>query len=139
MGDRKSEILAEVSQIIAQYQQEVPGRRRAWPESIKNRVLELQRLGLERKDIAKRTGISYYTIFNWGVAKAPRFEPVAVVPSRRALPKAATVTVTPRRHHHRVRPTLATVTVTMPGGIRIEGVTVEILLKVLPQLGGGVA
>ncbi len=141
MGDRKSELLTEVSQIIAQYRQEVPGRRRAWPESIKNRVLELQRMGFERSDIAKGTGISYFTIFNWGEAKAPRFEPVAIVPSRRALPKAATVTVTKCRRRHRpsCRPALTTVTVTMPGGIRIEGVTVEVLLKLLPQLSGGIA
>ncbi len=138
MENSQTELLDEIRQLITQYRQEVPGRRRAWPESIKNRVLELELMGLERKEIAKRTGISYYTIFNWGAAsKKPCFERVTVVRARRALPKAATVTMTKSRPHRVARPTLTTVTVTMPSGIRIEGVSADVLKALLPSFIGG--
>lgn len=138
MEGRQTELLDEVRQIISQYRQEVPGRRRAWPESIKKRVLELELMGLERKEISKRTGISYYTIFNWGAAsKKERFEKVAVVQARRVLPKTATVTVARHRPAHLPGPAFGTVTVTMPSGIRIEGVSADVLKELLPSLVGG--
>lgn len=59
MDERKDELLGEVKQIFEQYRQEVPGKRRAWPESIKQRVEELHKLGLSYTQIAKKAGISY--------------------------------------------------------------------------------
>ncbi len=65
MGNRKAELLDEISQLLDQYRREVPGRRRAWPESIKQRALELHPLGLNFTQIAKRTGLPYYTLLKW--------------------------------------------------------------------------
>lgn len=137
MGNRQCELLDEVNQLLTQYRQEVPGGRRAWPESIKARVLELRRLGLNYSEIAKRTGVPYFTVLRWrDEKKAPSFEPLAVVPSRASLPKVVTVTV-PKSRSPRSRPSLATVTVAVPGGIRIEGVSLDFLLRLLPRLKDG--
>lgn len=108
-----------------------------WPESIKQRVLELRRLGLNYSEISRRTQVPYFTVLKWrDEKKAPSFEPLAVVPSRSNLLKAVTVTVP--RSRPRPQPLLATVTVAMPGGIRIEGVDIEFLLRLFPKLKGGV-
>jgi len=138
MGNRQSELLDEVNQLLTQYRQEVPGARRAWPESIKTRVLELRRLGLNYSEIARRTGVPYFTVLRWrDEKKAPSFEPLAVVPSRSSSPKVVTVTVPRSRSKPRSRPLFATVTVAVPGGIRIEGVSLDFLLQLLPRLKDG--
>lgn len=138
MGNRSAELLDEVSQLLTQYRQEVPGGRRAWPESIKHRVLELHRLGLNYSEIARRTGIPYFTVLRWrDEKKVPSFEALAIVATKPALPKAVTVTVPKPRSNLRKSSTLATVTVAMPGGIRLEGVSFEFLLRLLPRLKDG--
>ncbi len=59
------QIFVDIEQMVLQYKAEVPGKRKTWPESIKRFVRELCGLGFTQADIAKRTGISYYTILNW--------------------------------------------------------------------------
>lgn len=139
MGSRESELLDEITQLLTQYRQEVPGRRRAWPESIKGRVLELQRLGLNYSEISRRTGVPYFTVLKWrDEKKGPTFEPLAIVPARRTLAKVATVTVPKAVRRSRPRSSLGTVTVAMANGTRIEGISFEFLLKLLPRLKDGV-
>jgi hypothetical protein len=56
------------------------------------------------------------------------------MPSRSGVPKVATVAVTKSR---RKGVSLGTVTVAIPGGIRIEGVGVDFLVRLLPRLKDG--
>ena len=138
MMDRKAELFEEVSQLLTQYRQEVPGTRKAWPESIKSRVIDLRRSGLSFSEISRRTGIPYYTVLCWRDKKRSGFERVSIV----AASKTATVTVPirPTRRASKIsdeREVTATVTVAIPGGIRIEGVSVEFLKALLPNLTGG--
>lgn len=65
MEDRKTELIAEISQLFEQYRKEVPGRRRAWPESIKLRVSELRKLGVNFRQISIRTKVPYFTVLKW--------------------------------------------------------------------------
>lgn len=70
-GLTPQQLVAEIQQIAAQYEQEVPGRRRRWPESIRSRVLALGRLGVTPTKIAGLTDISRATVFLW-CRKLPR-------------------------------------------------------------------
>src|SRR5258708_5207762 len=87
------DLLNEISQIKEQYQNEVPGRRRQMPESIKERVFALFRMGLNSNQIAKRTGLPYFTILRWKKQRAARsgFELVKVtnVKAKRGKPAVA--------------------------------------------------
>jgi hypothetical protein len=144
MSDHTTELIDEIAQLTTQYRQEVPGERKTWPESIRSRVIELRRLGLPNAEIAKRTGISYYTVWSWREKKGPEFKPVSIV----AVRKAATVTV-PRRRPKKIatryrkaptpdrKPALSTVTVAISSGVRIEGVSPALLKELLPILTGG--
>lgn len=145
MGNRKSEILDEISRLLEQYRQEVPSRRRPWPESIRRRALELNGLGLNYTQIAERTGLPYYTLLKWKAeGKKPAFEMVNVISGKSALetvtePQPVTAagaigTVT----ESTPVTTRSTVTVVLSGGIRIEGVDFEFLTKLLPLVQAGV-
>lgn len=59
------QLFDEISQIRDQYVQEVPGKRRSWPASLRSRVEALARLGVPFSKIAAATGISRATIFLW--------------------------------------------------------------------------
>jgi lysozyme family protein len=127
------ELLSEITELLSQYRREVPGNRRAWPESIKQRVRALRGTGLNWTQIAKRTGIPYYTVLNWrDEKKSGSFALVNVVPPHRR--KIRTCTVTDAKREAKVTDV---VTVTMPNGIRIEGVGGALLLELLPKLGVG--
>jgi hypothetical protein len=150
MEKQSKVLLEEIQQVISQYRREVPGRRRAWPESVKNRVVQLCALGVEPKRVAKMTSLSYYTILSWipdshrrryrprqasekSEARA-HFAPVSI---RQQLPDIASVTVA--MNSTVITPTIstnATVTVTLPDGIRIEGVSAEFLRSWLGKGGG---
>jgi hypothetical protein len=58
-------LLAQIKEIFEQYQREVPGKRRHWPESIKSRVLALRRLGVAESKISDLAGIPRATVFLW--------------------------------------------------------------------------
>jgi hypothetical protein len=145
MGNRKTELLAEISQLLDQYRQEVPGRRRAWPESLKRRVLELHDHDLNYRQIAEGTNLPYYTLLRWAhEKKGPSFEVVNVVAARGRSAKlnAEVATVTDATPAARVATvtdascdSTATVTVALPSGVRVEGVPLNFLLELLPRLG----
>jgi hypothetical protein len=141
-------IFDEIRQLITQYSREVPGGRRAWPESIKVRVVKLSALGVSLPEISKRSELSYYTIVNWVPQEQRRqyrarqrkitgpdghFAPVAI----RDGQAIATVTVTnDSKTIVPISAPNATVTVTLPDGVRIEGVTSEFLKAWLGRGGG---
>lgn len=62
MDDQTNEIFQQLIQICDQYKNEVPGGRRAWPKSGKERVFALQRAGVNAKQIAERIPVPYMTI-----------------------------------------------------------------------------
>ena len=124
--DRAAQLIDEITQLTIQYKNEVPGGRRAWPKSIKERVFELVDSGAKRGEICERTGIAYHTIHGWldqRKASLPAtFEQVAVVAEvptkrkRRGPRKSSTVTV---------KNEVVTVTVKTPNGYVIEGLPVK--------------
>jgi transposase-like protein len=141
-------IFEEIRQLISQYCREVPGGRRAWPESIKIRVVKLFALGVPLAEISKRSELSYHTILNWvpqeqrhryrarqRKATGPNghFTPVTIQESQ----AIATVTVAKGpKNLAPIKAENATVTVTLLNGIRIEGVTAEFLRSWIGQGGG---
>ena len=126
MPNHADELFIEINQLLTQYRQEVPGRRRAWPESIKSRVVQLRSLGVKFAQISERTTIPYHTVLQWR-SKSTDFTPVKIV-NRRQREIVPTVTVKDPK------PDLGTVTVTTPSGIRVEGVGRELLLEILSNL-----
>jgi transposase-like protein len=132
--DEKSEILFnEVQQLIEQYKVEVPGDRRAWPESIKNRLLELCEGGLRYQDVAQRSGIPYHTLLGWRFRKKKRdaFKEIAV----KSLVGESLSTVTVGKKL-KVTKSLQTLTVTVGNQIRVEGLDLVGVLKIIKEVGG---
>jgi len=123
MASGVEQIVSEITEIMDQYRREVPSGRRAWPESIKSRVLSLRRAGVRCAEISRRTGLPYYTVLEWRRGQSGFVELPVVVEAK----KVSTVTV----------PTLGTITVVLPSGVRIEGMCVEVLKAILPSLGRG--
>jgi hypothetical protein len=86
-----TEVLNEIGQLLSQYRAGVPGRRRAWPGSVKSRVLGLRGLGLNFKEISRQTAIPYFTVLACRDAKKkPGFELVRVVSGKAGKLAAAT-------------------------------------------------
>jgi hypothetical protein len=138
MEDPQSQIFGEISQILEQYRKEVPGKRRAFPESVKSRVLSLQEQGLKCAEISRRSGLPYYTVIRWKIRKqSPSFEVMRVV-SGDGKPRLVQSDSVTKSHRRKVNPIskskeLATVTIAMPGGVRIEGVSLKFLEALLPR------
>ena len=68
------QLIAEILQIVEQYEAAVPGTRRSWPESVRARILALGRLGIPKARISELTGIPTATVFLWceGLPRASR-------------------------------------------------------------------
>lgn len=142
MEDRSEVLVSEIAQVLEQYRQEVPGRRRPLPESVKSRVSELHKLGCKSAEVSRRTGIPYFTILQWHrKQKSAGFEVVKVVKSRSAvISRKVGPTRGPIQRSKNVdtvtESTFSTVTIMLPNGTRIEGVGVELLLRLIPEIGG---
>lgn len=127
-------LVQEIKQIIQQYQIEVGSKGKPWPKSVKTRVFQLIDLGFTLQSISDDTGIPYYSILNWRhrrkeKAKSERFQELALTPN---LP--GSVAVAERSH---IGQPIAAVTVTTPGGYRIEAGDVTDVIKILKAMGGG--
>jgi transposase-like protein len=135
----RDQIIDELRQLCAQYQSEVPSRRRTWPKSIKERILQLLQSELACEEIGKRTGIPTATIYGWKAAvksSAPAFLPVQVVKTATkqvavAPPARARVR---RSKRSRSAPTLIVVA---PNGLRFEGLDVSQALAIARSFGIG--
>jgi hypothetical protein len=122
----REEIFVELRDLCAQYKAEVPGRSQAWPKSIKERVIELQQMGLGDTEISKSVPISAQTMYFWrhsrSVANRSEFLPVKVVETSTVTVKKAeksSAVGRPRKKPPKLE--LRTVIVTTPSGYRIEG------------------
>ena len=140
MDDRTQNLFSELEQICEQYKEQVPGKRRAWPKAVRERVEELEHLGINGYEISRRIPVPYMTIVSWrSKTKKEKsgFLPVAVVDK-----KQRPTTVTVKRLGHIESDSIAglsnsvptTVTVVTPEGFRIEGLPVEFAK---PLLSGG--
>lgn len=138
MSDRIQNLFSELEQICEQYKEQVPGRRRAWPKAVKERIEELERHGVSGYEVSKRIPVPYMTIVSWRSkaknksAAAPGFLPVKIVDEIRPT----TVTVKrrgrkPKQSSTQASTTLTTVTVVAPNGFRIEGMPVEFAMPLL--------
>ena len=127
--EKSEELLDELKQIYGQYQKEVPSKRKPWPESVRGRVSELQKQGISCKKISEETGIPTWTIYGWAKKRAKRnsFLPVKVINKNESLvttPRVKPVTVTK----------LVTVTIVMPSGIRVEGLSASLAMEMVKKL-----
>ena len=130
MTDQASLLINEINQMKDQYFAEVGAdARRAWPKSIRERVLLLDDMKMNRKELARLTGVPYETIMQWRYQENKnekrQFHALAVREGKNATVTVASPKVTVPN---------ATVTVTTPTGYRIEGVADEVA-KVLKALG----
>jgi hypothetical protein len=130
MKERQQILLDEIKQISQQYQQQVPGRRKAWPNAIKQRVIALKDLGLSFKAISEQTGLPYFTVLGWRETRGT-FRQVS--PSQEIVTATVTVPTCPLIPAT-VIPT-ATVTVATPEGYRIEGLSISQLIELLRGMG----
>lgn len=122
--NRNEILIDEIKQIAEQYKDQVPGKRVAWPNAIKDRVLELNRNGLNIKRICEMTGLPYFTVLSWRPPIKGKFKQVNL-PVRTAT---VTVPVTP------IETPTATVTVTTGDGMKIEGLSFEELLRLIKRI-----
>lgn len=128
-------LISEIKQIIQQYQIEVGSKGKPWPKSVKTRVFQLIDLGFTLQSISDDTGIPYYSILNWRhrekeKAKVQQFQELAITPNM------ATGSVAVAESSQVYRKSVA-VTVTTPGGYRIEAVDAADAIKILKAMGGG--
>jgi hypothetical protein len=127
-------LIAEIKQIQTQYNFEVGSKGKPWPKSIRDRVFSLVDLGFSLKSISNDTGIPYYSILNWRYRerekeKVEQFQELALVPSAVgsvAVPQSC-----------QTSQQSAAVTVTTPGGYRIEAMDASDVIKILKAMGGG--
>jgi hypothetical protein len=131
MTDPAEQIINEIIQMREQYLAEVgEDRRRAWPKSIRERIISLDAMEIPRKEIARLTGVPYETIAQWRHYQKKlarrRFHALSV------SPRNATVTVASQDENSNSN---VSVTVTSPTGYRVEG-PVDVVVRVLKALGG---
>jgi hypothetical protein len=65
MKKRAKELLLEIRHLKEQYEAEVGQGHKAWPKSIKERVIDLSQMGIGPGELAKLTGINYHTTLDW--------------------------------------------------------------------------
>jgi len=137
--ERVQTLIGEIRQIHEQYKIEVPKKRRPWPKSIQERILELWRLGMSSHQIALETGLPAQTMYSWRkrVRQAdPGFLPVLVVPSKtKKRVRRSSFDLQLSQLEAEVKS--PTVTVITSEGTRIEGVPLELAAGFVRRLGSG--
>jgi len=132
-AQNQDQIVSELRQLCSQYRSEVPSRRRAWPRSIKERVLQLLQLELSSEEVSALTGIPAPTIYSWKPEQQrpePVFLPIQVV-AEKPLPERKPA---PPRRRERTKPA-PTIIVIAPNGTRFEGLDLRSALAVAREMG----
>lgn len=124
-----NQLFDEIRQIIDQYKKEVPSTRRSWPASIRERITRLRQLEVSKREISNRTGIPESTVYIMLRGKPyPRRAKGAFLPVK--VRTEGTAVITGRNDDGADQQTTQEVsrfTATLPGGIRVEGMTIEAL------------
>lgn len=133
-AEAAEKLIVEIKQLQEQYNYEVGSRGKPWPKSIRDRVFELIEMGFSMKSVSDDTGIPYYSILNWRhrgreKSKVQQFQELAIRPVLTGAVAATECSAVFQK--------TATVTVTTPGGYRIEAVDVGAVIKILKAMGGG--
>lgn len=131
---RAEELLAEVRDLFAQYQREVPKKRKPWPESIRIRVMELWGLGVGNHQISLAAEVPVQTLYSWRQrikrGRDPGFAQIALVRSSRRSGFQIRQDEERRKDGLQLsqldlaseaKPTTVTVSIILTNGIRVEG------------------
>ena len=128
------QIFDEIRQLRVQYESEVGRARKAWPKSIRERVLRLVAAGVRYKVIAERSGISGNTIYLWTTRQDEPSSNLPVAGAFIELPVAAAKP--PRRRYRKgVHGKSGTVTVKIGERIEVSGLRARDALKLIQSLG----
>lgn len=133
-------LMSEIRELHRQYVVEVGTGRRVWPKAIKDRVQQLDEIGISAKSISKQTGVGYDTILQWRFKrkKKNQFHQLSVsATTSKEIAKVDTVTVTKDEITSPDKILKSgTLTVTTPSGYRIESSCVESVVRLLETLKG---
>ena len=133
--DQVEILINEISQLRQQYVNEVGSGRGVWPRSIKERVDQLEALGVKYKIISQRTGVGNDTLLQWRYKRnhnlKRKFHEVTV---SKDLVSSGTVTVPAVQKSQEILKT-STVTVTTLAGYRVEGENAKAIIEILKGLG----
>lgn len=133
--NRVQVLIAEIRQIHEQYKIEVPKKRRPWPKSILDRILELWRLGVSSHQISLETGLPAQTMYSWKQRL------------KKTEPGFLQITPKPVQKRHRrsnfdlqlsqleAKDKATTVTVITSDGLRVEGVPIESAADLVRRIG----
>lgn len=125
-------IISEIIQMREQYLNEVGiGKRRAWPKSIKTRIVSLFTQKLNRRYLAQATGIPYDTIREWAMEHRdqPMFQSVPISSDYCIVPPPSV-----DGSQSPIKSTVSgTVTVTTPDGYQVQG-SVKEIFRVLNRI-----
>ena len=114
------ELIEEIKHISNQYHAEVGRGKKAWPKSIKDRIVQLLETGMPATRISKLTAVPYFTVLKWRKTKGrPRgrshgFKELTVLSD---APQKVAVTVTQKLDTQQV----ATVTVAQKLAVALGG------------------
>lgn len=153
LNQTTDQIFEEIRQLKEQYGDEVDSNRRAWPNSIRDRIFELKRLGVSFQKISETSGIPYSSILSWKKREREKLSksPAREIPTTKfreltvrgdASQKPTTVTVAGFVNKRgRGRPPgkaskPGAVIVTTPSGYRVEAFDGAEIVKILKALPG---
>lgn len=126
------QLLDEIRQIMAQYEDEVAGSGRRWPKSVKERIWRLAELKIPKHRISTETGIPRATVYAWfrqskkqSSHETPHFVQLPAVrpiqPSPSLVARLDLDGPTPAKPHD--------ILVRLPSGIEIQGLNLEEVIR----------
>ena len=134
------QLISEIQEIKAQYKLEVSTARHTWPRSIKERVLALYRLGINCHKISGLTQVPEPTVSYWCKPEASKARDQRRRHKERAVKNeqgkflpviSRSQPLTVGSPKPLVPGILHPITVSLPGGIKVRGVTLPELIDLL--------
>jgi len=143
MGDVE-QIVDEIRQIVTQYKKEVPQRGRAWPASIRERVITLSRLEVSNSEISAKTGIPVPTVYIWTSGKifnkrskpsnSGEFVSVDVIPKKLTESQNKSLLAAREIPENLAAKNSKFYSATLPGGVRVDQLNLEALIELSRRL-----